>query len=215
MEHRAVLCPGWGTDPSRLERIRSSLERFGVPAATWSYSPSTSVARLAERLADEVGRRPVLHLVGHSLGGLIVAHAALGPLAGHVASVTTVNTPWRGTWLGYTGSGALAESLRYGSEELSRLRRQLATHLADEIGPSWLAVGAAGDLGTPPSTALRPPRGDRLARRLIGASGHSQSLANPRLVAAVAGHVIAAAGPVSARARGEDRPGGTPEQITA
>lgn len=187
---QAVLLPGWGTPLERLVPLATDLEAVGVDAHLHDYRPEGSIEELGERLAElapiSVHRDRPLHLVGHSLGGLVCAAAALGPLAGRVDSVTTVNTPWRGTWLGYTGSGPLAESLRWSRAPLDRLRTRLTEQLAAPTGPRWHLVGTAGDLGVTVLSSLRGARGGerahaRLTTSVVWATGHSVSLLARRL----------------------------------
>lgn len=190
----ALLVPGWGTSPARLEPMSEALRAADVQADVWTYSPSGSIDAIARRLAQDVGRgRGHLHLVGHSLGGLVTTAAALGPLHGQVTSVTTVNAPFRGTWVSYTGSGPLATSLRWGSPVLERLRDDLVAHLDDEDGPSWRLLSALGDLASPATTTLTiRARSERIERRLVAAGGHSLSLMSERLIDEVVDHVTSA-----------------------
>lgn len=192
---RAVLLPGWGTDLARLEPLGGDLRVRGYDVDLHAYLPQGSITTLADRLARELDDddRP-LHLLGHSLGGLVVAAAALGPLADRVETVTTINSPWRGTWLGYTGSGPLAQALRWGTDELAALRARLRQHLGVPDGPRWLLLGTAGDLGVTPFSALRAaPGGGRLTTAVAWVVGHSVSLLQPPLRQRVVDHVAGAA----------------------
>jgi pimeloyl-ACP methyl ester carboxylesterase len=187
----AMLLAGYGTDRRRLHPLRDELEDRGVAATVWPYQPVGSIAHLAEQLAARTDRLAGqrVHLVGHSLGGVVCAAAALRR-TDRVASVTTINSPWRGTWVSYTGSGAIVEALRWRSEELRDLRVALDEHHAEVDGPRWLLLSALGDLAVPASSALRiGARGARLRRRTVRANGHSVSLFSPRLVSVVADHV--------------------------
>jgi triacylglycerol lipase len=191
LSHAALLLGGYGTDRRRLHPLRDALEARGVAAHVWPYRPVGSIAALAEVLAEACDGLPAerVHLVGHSLGGVVCASAALRR-AHRVESVTTINTPWRGTWASYTGTGAIVEALRWRSAELRSLRDELAEHHAEPHGPRWLLLSALGDLAVPASSALRVgARGSRLRRRTVPANGHSVSLFSPRLIAAVAEHV--------------------------
>lgn len=173
-----------------MQPMAAALEGVGVAARIWPYVPTGSIAGLAGRLAAEVGHERGLHLIGHSLGGIIVTAAALGPLAGQVASVTTINAPFRGTWISYTGGGHLAGSLRWGSPILNDLRTRLARDLARHEGPSWRLLSALGDFAAPATTALTVGvSGDRLARRVVPVSGHSVSLMNRRMIDHVGDHI--------------------------
>lgn len=190
----ALLLAGWGTDPRRLHPLRDALRAADVNASVWPYHPVGSLPALGAQLRDRVARLPEgpVHLVGHSLGGLIAAQAAVAG-AEHVSTVTTVNTPWRGTWAAYTGSGGLAEALRYRSDDLQGLRDRVAAHHAEATeGPRWLLLSVLGDLAAPASTALRTGvRGPRMTRRVVPTTGHSLSLFSPRVIDAVVDHVVA------------------------
>lgn len=192
-----LLVPGWGTPATRLEPMSDALSRAGAVARVWSYTPEGAIEELVEQFAttaratrDLHAADDRLHLVGHSLGGLVVAATALRELRGDVATVTTVNTPWRGTWASRTGSGPLSRSLRRGSIRLSGLRDELAADLERPVGPRWLLLAAAGDLTAPPTTSLAgPPSSARLQRRVVAAAGHSVCLTSDRVIDAVRAHL--------------------------
>lgn len=191
----ALALPGWGTSSARLRPICAALAERGVHARPWAYEPGGSIRSLGAQLAaaaTEAGG--TVHLVGHSLGGLVAASAVLHHGAA-VASVTTVNTPWRGTWAAWTAHphDPLGRELRWRSDALLELREALQHHLSTDDGPRWAVLSAAGDLATPPTGALRVPRGERLDTRLVPVGGHSVSLLHDRMVAAVAEHVVGVA----------------------
>lgn len=183
----ALLLPGWGTAPARMRPMVDALDQRGVTARPYAYEPRGSIRAIAARLAQAAGRLPgEVHLLGHSLGGLVAASAVLHHGA-PVASVTTVNTPWRGTWAAWTAQPGdpLGHELRWGADALDEMRDLLAQHLDADSGPRWHAVSALGDLAAPATTALRVPVGDRMERSLVLAAGHSRSLDHPRVLAAV------------------------------
>lgn len=193
-----LLLPGWGTAPDRMEPLVRALEDRGAVARVWSYTPegvfeelTDQVATVARSMRDlhEPGDR--LHLVGHSLGGAAAAAVALREMPGEITSVTTINTPWRGTWMSFTGTGPLTQALRWGSPVLERLRADLQADLDRSHGPRWLLLSAAGDLGTPATTALSGAHASpRLERRVVAAAGHSTSLSSDRVVESVVAHVL-------------------------
>lgn len=194
-----LLLPGWGTPPARMEPLSHTLSGAGAIPRVWSYTPEGAFDELVSQVSD-VARSFAnlhepddrLHLVGHSLGGLAVSAAALRDLDGRVTTVTTINSPWRGTWVSYTGSGPLARALRWGSPDLGTLRDELTRHLEERDGPRWLLVSAAGDLATPATTALGVPLGSsgRMQRRLVRSAGHTTSLSTERLLHVVVDHVV-------------------------
>lgn len=199
MPHAFAL-PGWGTSTTRMRPICAALVDGGVDAHPWHYEPTGSIRSLGAQLAAATsaagedggdGEDREVHLVGHSLGGLVAASAVLHHGAA-VASVTTINTPWRGTWAAWTAhpGDPLGRELRWGSDSLTGLRAELAAHLEEEGGPRWAVLSAAGDLAAPPTSALRVPDGRRLDTRLVPVTGHSVSLVHDRMVAAVAEHVV-------------------------
>lgn len=124
-----------------------------------------------------------VHLVGHSLGGLAAASAVLDHGA-DVASVTTINSPWRGTWVAWTAEmgETLGHELRWRSSELARLREALATHLALGDGPRWTVLGSALDLAATTATSLRVPGGARLETAIVPVTGHSRSLVKGAMI---------------------------------
>lgn len=185
----ALLLPGWGTSPERLRPLASALAAAGMDARPWAYDPVGSIESIGRLLAEAVEHAAhaatddEVHLIGHSLGGLVAA-SAVAQFGAPVSSVTTVNSPWRGTWAAWTAhpGDPLGRELRWRADSLHELRRALAAHLADGDGPRWTIVSAALDLAAPPSSALRTPDGARLTKALVGVSGHSVSLLHPKLI---------------------------------
>ncbi len=193
-----LLVPGWGTPPARLVPMSDVLDDAGAVSRVWSYTPEGAFPELVEQFATAAEATVAmhephdrLHLVGHSLGGVVAAATALRRLRGAVASITTINTPWRGTWVSYTGTGPLARALRWGSPLLSDLRDEIVDDLDRPDGPRWLLVSAAGDLATPATTSLGiAATAERLTRRVVAATGHSVSLTSTRVIDLVRSHVL-------------------------
>lgn len=177
-----LVLPGWGTSTRRLACMVDALARADLDARAWSYEAHTSIDRIAQLLAEEThdaradGGGPV-HLVGHSLGGLASASAVLDHDA-EVASVTTINSPWRGTWVAWTAEQdePLGRELRWRSPRLAALRSSLADHLRAPQGPRWTLLAAAMDPAATPASSLRVPGGARLVTDVVAAAGHSLSL---------------------------------------
>jgi pimeloyl-ACP methyl ester carboxylesterase len=110
--------------------MQRSLRRRGFAhVCTWNYSPLlTDVARGAthlgkhlERICEQTGYERV-HVVGHSLGGLIARyHVQRQDGDRHVESLVTVGTPHRGSVLAHVGATPLIRQLRPGSAVLQEL----------------------------------------------------------------------------------------------
>lgn len=145
----------------------------GVPelAAAFTQVVSTSLAR--------AGHTQV-HLVGHSLGGLLARYAVqrLG-LDRLTSTVVTVAAPHRGVPIAWLGRGPAALQMRTGSS----LFRELPP--LDGTGPvRWAVIH-----GTADRVVTAPASGDAL---LLPGYGHHSILAAPELADAVLAHVAAA-----------------------
>lgn len=148
----------------RLEVWRPDLPGFGAAERPRGLQPSlASYGRwLADAVRRRAGTRPVL-LVGHSLGGSIVLHAAPG-LAGQL----------RGVVLVAAGGGV------FQPRAFARVRQGGAAFLA--LRPSWMASLPAL---TPWNAPLRAE--GRAARGLLACSTNRGAVAGlPRLVARLA-----------------------------
>lgn len=76
-DHVVVCLHGLFTTAGVTRPLRRRLERRGVHTASMSYPVGPGVLTLARRLgelADELPRRAHLHLVGHSLGGVVARY---------------------------------------------------------------------------------------------------------------------------------------------
>ena len=108
--------------------------------------------QLAEQLVAEVEKilratgADKVHLVGHSLGGVVIAQAiADRRLNGRVDTVITLGSPFGGSpWAGVLPFFEIVRALRAGSPVL---RRVASTPLPD--GVRWLSVTAALDIIVP------------------------------------------------------------------
>ena len=125
-----LLVHGLGGSTSGWFVLAGALRARGLTVATISYQPfGSSVERLAERLADEVADllsatgADKVHLVGHSLGGVLIAQAlTAGLLTGRVDTVVTIASPFGGSpWATRSPVGGIVRALRNGSPALRRL----------------------------------------------------------------------------------------------
>jgi triacylglycerol lipase len=154
-----LLVHGFGGTKSSLALIARALDAQGMTVEAMGYPPlGMSVAQLAERLVDEVEKILVatgtdkVHLVGHSLGGVVIAQAiADSRLTGRVDTVITLGSPFGGSpWAGVLPFVEIVRELRADSPVL----RRLASASLPE-GVRWLSLTAALDIIVPGSRAVR------------------------------------------------------------
>ncbi|RFU23448.1 alpha/beta fold hydrolase [Geodermatophilus marinus] len=125
-----VLVHGLIDNCSIFAVMRRSLRRRGFAhVCSWNYSPLLDdVARGAadlgahlERVCEQTGHERV-HVVGHSLGGLIARyHVQRQGGDARVASLVTLGTPHRGSVLAHLLPTPLVRQLRPGSPVLEEL----------------------------------------------------------------------------------------------
>jgi triacylglycerol lipase len=138
-----VLLHGLIRTPKSMQTMARALEGRGYTVVNIGYpSRREPIAALARHVADSIGRRIPsgrIHIVGHSLGGVLVRVAVANGLldAARIDRVVMLGTPNRGT------------------ELVDRLQRNAATR--------WLlrtTMGVAGtELGTEPTGIMaRLPR---------------------------------------------------------
>jgi pimeloyl-ACP methyl ester carboxylesterase len=103
MSERVILVYGLWMNPLVLYPLGRKLERCGFPVTVFRYATVGSpLEENAERLAGELrsGRSETLHLVGHSLGGLVILRAlALRPPP-QVRRVVLLGSPVAGSLAG-------------------------------------------------------------------------------------------------------------------
>jgi triacylglycerol lipase len=153
-----LLVHGYGGRKSGWFALTRALKAEGVTVHAMSYSSfGTSVEQVAEQLEARVARlrsetgADKVHLVGHSLGGVVIAQAfADGRLRGQVDTVVTIAAPFGGSpWARLLPLSAMVRAMRQGSPQL----RRLATAPAPE-GVRWLAFTATLDLIVPGHRAV-------------------------------------------------------------
>jgi pimeloyl-ACP methyl ester carboxylesterase len=163
------------------------LHADGRTIVSFDYPPwASSVDELADRLVETVedvraaSGADKVHLVGHSLGGVIIALALTREvLAGHVDLVVTLGSPFSGSpWAGLLPLGPLLRALRPGSP----LLRHLAAAPAP-AGVRWLAFAATLDALVPARRAV--PVNRRATRVVVDTSGHAGMLVHPGVIARI------------------------------
>jgi triacylglycerol lipase len=150
--------------------------------ASFTHAPGAGIDRIAKSLAKLVAKIPEharVHLVGHSLGGL-VARWYVQELDGHrrVAQTISLGSPFGGTErarrLRYVLVGA---DLHRTSPILARLRQR-----AHEHDVPHTSIVAAGDSMVVPAESAVFPRGDVY---VLGGRGHNSLLFDPESIARV------------------------------
>ena len=148
-----LLVHGWGGRKSHWSLVAQTLSARDLTVDAISYAPlGTSVEQLADQLVIDIERTlsrtaaDKVHLVGHSLGGVIIAQA-IGDsrLKGRVDTIITLGSPFGGSpWATLLPFVKVVRALRPGSP---LLRRLASTPLPD--GVRWLSVTAALDVIVP------------------------------------------------------------------
>ena len=141
----------------------------------------------AQRSMDASGTSSV-HLVGHSLGGLVVRDAVQHRgLAGLARTAVTIATPHTGAALARFVPGPAARQMRPGSTFLA----ELADGRVDRR-TQWIAVNGGADRVVPEASSLLDiPAADVLTVRQSGA-GHASVARHPDVVSYLAGALVRA-----------------------
>jgi pimeloyl-ACP methyl ester carboxylesterase len=188
-----ILVPGYLSTGDGWAALVRSLHRDGVVHVfvlrydTLAAGVPDAAGVLAEAARTAMTRtgRPGVHLVGHSLGGVVARYAVqrLG-LDAVARSVLMVATPHHGTWMARFGPGPSAAALRPGSAILAALPPLASTpgvHWADVHGGADLVVSArrvAGAVSVPAYGHLgilhAPELGDAVLRHLLCAEDEAQ-----------------------------------------
>ncbi len=124
-----------------------------------------------------------INLVGHSLGGVVIAQAiAGGRLSGLVDTVVTLGSPFGGSpWANLLPFGAIVRALREGSP---LLRRLASAPVPD--GVRWLAFTATLDMIVPGLRSV--PAHAQVETVQVGDVGHLGMLMSRQVV----GRIVAA-----------------------
>jgi triacylglycerol lipase len=188
-----ALIHGYFHNRSGFDYLSRELRRRGF---RWihgmNYNPlGHSVPDLAERFGRyvedlrRVSGAPRVHVVGHSLGG-IVARWFVEELDGHkvVDTCVTIGTPHRGTLAAYLGVGQAAKDLRPESGVMQRLETSLRRSRVKYVN----LYSDLDILILPPSSALLPERRN-VHNHLIEDLGHTSMLLSDELVNQLCHHL--------------------------
>ena len=179
-----LLVHGLGGTKSSWSLLAQALSARGLTVEAVTYTPiGTSVEQLADRLVVEVDRMlsrtgsDKVHLIGHSLGGVVIAQAiAGGRLNGLVDTVVTLASPFGGTpWANLLPFGAIVRALR---EDSPLLRRLACAPVPD--GVRWLAFTAALDMIVPGLRSV--PAHTQAETVTVGGVGHNGMLLSREVV---------------------------------
>jgi pimeloyl-ACP methyl ester carboxylesterase len=200
---------GYGANKSNWFFIDRELRSVGFERLhALNYNPLTArgIDDLAERavqrargLMDQAGTDRI-HLVGHSLGGIIARYAVqLGGLEG-VDTCVTIGSPHRGAPLAHLGVGPVARELRPGSHVLARLHassRRLPTR--------FVAFYSNVDILSPGHRSRITEPALRGTNVLVKDEGHTSMMLSRRLASAVATQLAAAEGRLDGRGENAHR----------
>jgi triacylglycerol lipase len=182
-----LLVHGFGGAKSSWSLVADALSARGLSVDAMAYAPvGNSVEQLADQLVAHVEEMlsrtgaDKVHLVGHSLGGVIIAQAISdGRLTGRVETVITLGSPFGGSpWAGVLPVVEMVRALRPGSP---LLRRLAATPLPD--GVRWLSVTAALDIVVPGVRSV-PPHAHQTVT--VSGVGHLGMLLSGRVIGCIA-----------------------------
>ena len=152
--------------------------------ATDPAAVSAELTRQALRAIAATGA-PRIHLIGHSLGGLVIrdALAASATLSSRTSSAVTIASPHRGVSLARLAPGRCARIMLRGS-------RSIPPEAGAPRPVRWLAYYSDGDRVVPPASArLDDPR-YRAANLLIPGCGHLTICRDVRLITSLVPELI-------------------------
>lgn len=138
---------------------RSLVEATGAKVASFTHAPGVGIDRIAKSLARIVEKIPAgcrIHLVGHSLGGL-VARWYVQEHGGHTRVTQTISlgSPFGGTERAHPFPFLVGRDLSRTSAVLARLRSR-----AHEHDVPHTSLVADGDIIVVPGESAVFPRGD-------------------------------------------------------
>jgi triacylglycerol lipase len=171
-----ILLHGLLASAGVFRPMRARLEAQGYCAASFSYAPNRSIRTVAERLIRIVSiipERVRVHLLGHSLGG-IVARDYVQNLGGHERVVQTVSlaSPFYGVPYARRFPWVVRD-LRPGSALLERIRA-----CPPHVKVPHLSIIAGRDRMVPPENTRLPGA----PHVVLPHSGHNTLLFDPEVI---------------------------------
>jgi pimeloyl-ACP methyl ester carboxylesterase len=166
-----VLVHGFLASAGVFRPLRKRLEReCGTAVASFSHVPGATVPSIAFSLGKLVARLPKaarVHVVGHSLGG-VVARYYVQELGGHarVAQTIALGAPFGGAPIAAHIPVFVGRDLRPKSALLSRLRERAHEHAIPHV-----SIAGTADRTVPHDQALAFPWGERISLEGRGHNG--------------------------------------------
>lgn len=176
-----VLVHGFFASAGVWRPMKRALGATGAKVASFTHAPGVGIDRIARNLARIVDCIPSdcrVHLVGHSLGGL-VARWYVQELGGHARVTQTISlgAPFGGTERAHPFPFLVGRELSRTSDLLARLRARAHEH---EV-PHTSFLGE-GDLVVVPAASAVFPRGDLV---IVPRCGHNTLLFHADSIARV------------------------------
>ena len=170
-----LLVHGYASNESVWTPLRGALAEAGfghivsLNYNSFATDPATVSAELAHealRAVAATGARGV-HLIGHSLGGLIVRYAlaASALLSSQTGSAVTIASPHRGVWMARIAPGRCGRIMHPG-------HRPVFPEVEAPRPVRWLAYYSDGDRVVPPASARLDDPHYGAANMLIPGCGH-------------------------------------------
>ena len=152
--------------------------------ATDPVAVSVELANQALQALAAAGT-PRVHLIGHSLGGLIVRHAlaANAALSSQTGSAVTIASPHRGVWMARIALGPSAQIMHQGPRSV---RPEVDAPRPDR----WLAYYSDGDRIVPPASARLDDPCYGAANLPIPGCGHLTICRDVRLIRSLVAELI-------------------------
>lgn len=177
-----VLVHGFLASAGVFRPLRDSIERgANALVASFTHAPGARVESIARSLGKLIQRMPRgvrVHIVGHSLGGL-VARWYVQELGGHehVAQTISLGSPFGGSPVAKRFPFMVGLDLHPTSPILERLRARAAEH-----GVPHVSIAGADDRIVSSEAALAFPHGDSVS---FERRGHNSLLYDPEVAALV------------------------------
>lgn len=188
-EHVVVLLHGLFASAGVLRPMRAYIERTtGMRTASFSYLPGPGVKALAARLSLLIERLPkssAIHLVGHSLGGLVARYYVQSmPTSHRIVQTISLASPFRGTAQARWLPVGFARDVTPGSEVL----RWLSETAHQSLIPHTSFVAPLDTIVTPAESAVFW-HGEAIE---LAGLGHNALLFEPEVHANIARRIAAA-----------------------